>query len=131
MELVSLPRHDQIALGRFFARGALRNHLERVIPRYRRRRDTMLSALRTYMPASVTWSRPMAGFACRITLPRPIDISAAYDEAVQQGVSFTPGRLLVDPSEWDTTLRTCFGTQDEASIQEAIPILADVLKRHL
>lgn len=122
-----LPLPPQIALASYLRKGLLTEHITKVTLRYKKRRNALLSSLAIHMPRDVAWSMPMAGFGCRIRLAKPRNIEETYELAVERGVSFTPGRLLVHSEEADSTIRLCFGNQSETRISEGVRILGEIL----
>jgi DNA-binding transcriptional MocR family regulator len=76
----------QHVLAEFLERGYLRAHLNRTLPEYRARRDALDAALREYAPSSVKWTVPDRGVVMWLSLPRDLDPSAVFDEALRRGV---------------------------------------------
>jgi DNA-binding transcriptional MocR family regulator len=83
--------------------------------------------LAQYMPSSASWTRPIGGFCCWLTLPRlPADF---YEIALRHGMAFTPGEVfLIEPDEY-SHLRLCFGGLPPELIREAILILGKLLEQ--
>ncbi|WP_419661312.1 aminotransferase, class I/II [Desulfosarcina variabilis str. Montpellier] len=54
----------------FMRRDWLDGHIARLIDFYRKRRDAMIQAMTTYLPAKVTWTTPKAGFFCGPRCPQ-------------------------------------------------------------
>jgi 2-aminoadipate transaminase len=95
---------------------------------YRRRRDTLMSALSDAMPSSVTWSRPGGGFFAWVTLPDGITASALLPIAAEHGVGFLPGRFFYPAAEGDDqSLRLSFSSMPEARIRDGIARLGVAL----
>ncbi|MEI7987271.1 MAG: PLP-dependent aminotransferase family protein [Armatimonadota bacterium] len=117
----------QIALASFIRKGLLKDHIRRVIPRYKKRRNSLLSGLAIHMPKHVSWSIPKAGFGCRVSFREESDVERLYERTVERGVSFTPGKLLVHANEANKTIRVCFGNQSESRIAEGTRILGELL----
>ncbi|MBC8064905.1 MAG: PLP-dependent aminotransferase family protein [Chlorobia bacterium] len=118
----------QIALANFIERGLHKAHLERVIPRYRSRRDRMMSSLRMHMPTGVKWTQPQGGFSTWIEMPEGNYYGDLYIQALERGVAFSPGRMFTDRPDQDRFMRLSFGTQDPASIEEAVRILGSLVQ---
>lgn len=116
----------QRALAHFLHRGKLKSHLRRVIPHYRERRDELMRALQSHMPADVTWTRPAGGFCCWLTMPdQPGDL---YQAALNRGVAFTPGEtFLIAPSP-QKHIRLCYGGQPPERIHEGVARLGELLR---
>ncbi|MEI8281393.1 MAG: PLP-dependent aminotransferase family protein, partial [Armatimonadota bacterium] len=117
----------QIAMASYMRKGLFQEHIKRCVPRYRKRRDALMSAMAKHFPKGVTWSMPMAGFGCKVDLGRDIDQRTMYDRAVDAGVAFTPGAMIFGETEQFRCIRVCFGNQTESRIEEGIRILGELL----
>lgn len=49
---------NQRALADFIASGEYDRHLERILPVYRTRRDSLMAAIQTYFPPELRWTYP-------------------------------------------------------------------------
>jgi hypothetical protein len=97
---------------------------------YRRRRDAMLRALATEMPAGVAWTRPQGGMFVWLTLPEEIDAAALLRRAIaEEKVAFVPGRAFHADGGGANTLRLNFTLADEARIAEGVARLGALLRR--
>lgn len=115
------------ALAEFLAKGRYREHLRRVMPTYRARRDALLDTLEEQMPAEVQWTRPSGGFCCWLTLPEGVSFDGLYAEALSRGIAYTPGEVFrVEPAA-RTSLRLCFGDLSEQQIRSGIATLAELI----
>jgi DNA-binding transcriptional MocR family regulator len=83
----------QLALADFIERGYLRAHMNRILPAYRARRDTLEIALRKAVPAEVLWQRPSHGVVLWLRLPQALDPDAVYEEALRAGVLVSPSPM--------------------------------------
>ncbi len=127
------PLTIQRALAEFLRRGMMASHMKRVLPRYRRRRDALMRALEKSMPEGVTWTRPEGGFCCWLTLPAGGAFRDLHRAALDRGLIVAPGEVfLVDPEPREGAhLRLCFGNQTEATIREAVAILAGLVRERM
>ena len=117
----------QIAIASYMQGGFLRDHIRRSLPKYRKRRDALLSSLAKYMPRGIEWTTPQAGFGCKLSIQGDVDQEALYKRAVESGVAFTPGSTIFGEPEASQSFRVCFGNQTEARIDEGIRILGEIL----
>lgn len=115
----------QTAMATFLARGRLPQHLRRVIPRYRVRRDALVGALAKNMPREVRWTHPEGGYSTWLTFPSGPDVDTLYAHSLRRGVAFAPGTLF--DREARTSLRLSFGVQEPEAIGEAVASLAESL----
>ncbi len=125
------PELTQRALAHFLRDGGLKRHLRRVLPVYKERRDTLLTALQTFMPASVTWSQPGGGFSCWLRLPRYFAPGELYRLALQNGFAFTPGEAYLMDEPDAEHLRLCFGNQSAAGIRAGVQLLSELIKQRI
>jgi DNA-binding transcriptional MocR family regulator len=125
------PVFVQRALANFLRRGGLKQHLKRVIPIYRDRRDTLMSALQENMPPAVTWSRPAGGYSSWVTLPRYFAPGELYRQALQQGFAFTPGEAYQIDDASHEFMRLCFANQSAAGIRAGVKLLGNLIKQQI
>ncbi len=121
----------QSGLARLLARGGLRTHLQRALPRYRERRDAMHVALQSSFHRSIQWTRPKGGLAIWVTLPETIDPEGLYEEALDNGVGIAPGWMFNASPAFKRNFRLAYGIASPETIHEAIRILGRILDRRL
>jgi 2-aminoadipate transaminase len=113
------------------ANGFLDDHLARVRPIYRARRDILLTSLGEAMPAGVRWKVPSGGFFVWVELPDGLDAVAMLPAAAAQGVVYLPGAWF-SPAPTAATrraLRLNFSTLPEPRIVEGVRRLAGAIRR--
>lgn len=121
------PLLTQRALASFLRNGGLRRHLRRALPVYRERRDALLDALATYMPAAATWTQPEGGFCTWLTLPRHHALQHVYRQALARGWAFAPGEVFLAAPDAGYHLRICFGSASPDVLRRGIRCLAEVI----
>lgn len=88
---------------------------------YRRRRDAMLAALASHMPAGASWTQPDGGLFVWVTLPEGLDGARLLDRAVREArVAFVPGKAFFGESARANTIRLSFSLSSETAIEEGI-----------
>jgi DNA-binding transcriptional MocR family regulator len=117
----------QAAIYHFCRRRLLDRHMERMRLEYRRRRDTLLEALRQYCPAHVTWTHPQGGFSLLLTLPPGLDTQSLLPEAASAGVLYTPGPLFYADGGGRHQLRLSFSEIPAERIAEGVQRLSSVI----
>ena len=124
---LSVSTFTQSVAERYFAHDRWRRTLRDLTDAYRERRDAMLEALAEHFPPEARWTRPEGGFFVWVTLPRHLDTTAVLAEAVEHGVTFTPGDAFYADGRGSSSMRLafCFAKPDE--IREGIARLAEVL----
>jgi 2-aminoadipate transaminase len=121
------PPLMQRAMAAFIQHGWLSNHLRRVVPRYRERRDTLLAAMGRYFPFGVNWTEPQGGFSVWVSLPQSIQVADLYMAGIDQGVAFVPGdAFFVGPAP-RPYLRLAFSAVESDVLVEATRILGELL----
>lgn len=97
------------------------DQVKKIRKAYAHRRDCMLTALETYMPEGVTWTRPQGGMFIWVTLPQGFDSAALLAEALkEEKVAFVPGKAFFADGTGENTLRISFSCADDAMIDEGI-----------
>ncbi len=121
----------QHALAEYLRRGLYAEHLRRVIPQYRERRNAMLDALQRSMPREATWTRPRGGYCCWVTLPQEGAFGDLPRAALQQGVAYTPGEVFLTRPDDRTHLRLCFGGVKPRAIRDAVDTIGKLVRERM
>lgn len=111
----------------------MEEHLEVLRERYRRKRDAMLAALETYMPAEeeIHWTRPEGGLFLWVRLPKGIDTEEMFPRAVEHKVAYVIGRAFHVDGSGRNTMRLSYSVNTEAEIEEGIRRLCAVVREEL
>ena len=117
----------QRALAIFVQRGWMTAHQRRVVPRYRERRDALLTAMARSFPAGVRWTSPQGGFCSWITLPAGVSVTDLYLAAIECGVAFAPGDVFFAGPAPQPAMRLSFATQPPHVIAEAVEVIGRLL----
>ena len=121
---------SQRTIAAYLAAGHLPNHLTELRQAYSTRRDSMLSALRSYFPRETKWHRPSSGMFVWVELPHEVDTAEILKVAVErERVAFLPGHAFdVDGSRRAAhCMRLNFSNCRAERIEEGIARLARVL----
>jgi len=121
----------QRALALFVQHGWLAAHLKRVNPRYRERRDALLTAMARHFPSGLRWSSPRGGFCTWVALPPGASTADLYLAAMERGVAFAPGDVFFAGPPPQPYLRLSFSSLPPELIGEAVQILGQVISGHL
>jgi DNA-binding transcriptional MocR family regulator len=98
---------------------------------YMRRRDSVLHALESTMPAEVTWSHPVSGFNMWINLPDGISATEVFEEGLKEGVACAMGDLCLPHVPPPSGLRISFADNPEEVAAEGVRRLARSVARVL
>jgi DNA-binding transcriptional MocR family regulator len=117
----------QRTLALFIQHGWLASHLRRTIPRYRERRDALMTAMAHYFPSGAHWATPRGGFCVWVALPPGTSVVDLYLSAAEHGVGFAPGDVFfTDPPE-QPYMRLSFSSLPPDQIAEATQILGQLI----
>ena len=119
------PAFDQLAYADLLDRGELDQHLRRMRPIYRRRRDALLESLARHLP-DVRTSGASAGLHVLAALPDGLDEAAIVDRAAEVGIGLSgvsPRRIEPGPPG----LIFGYGAIAETAIDRAVRRLAEVV----
>ena len=118
----------QAALREFLRDGGLEEHLARVRPAYRERRDIMLAALGAHFPEGVKWTRPQGGLFLWVTLPEGMDGNDLFVAARDRNVLFSRGELFHSDGSGRGTLRLTYASVAPARIETGIAVLGGLIR---
>lgn len=119
----------QAALHRYLADGGLREHLGRLLPRYRERRDAMLASLDRHFPDEARFARPSGGLFVWVTLPPGSDGADLLVAARERGVLFSPGELFHGDGSGRESLRLTYSGESPQRIEEGVAVLGELIRQ--
>ncbi|HTU06069.1 MAG TPA: hypothetical protein VMG13_11010, partial [Trebonia sp.] len=106
----------------------LARHLRRVRPIYRARRDSLLAALRTHLPA-IQPSGEAAGLHLLLRLPRGLDPDDVAAAAATHGIQLEEAaRHWADPGTAPAALLLGYGVLRESALTRAVESIGDDLR---
>ncbi len=111
----------------FCEKGWLEPHIARLVEVYRQRRDVMLAALETTMPATVRWTRPGGGFFVWLTLPEPLQARDVLHAAHQKGITFLTGERFFAEGGGERHIRLPFSFIAPPEMENGIHKLAEII----
>jgi GntR family transcriptional regulator/MocR family aminotransferase len=117
---------DQMAFADFLTRGEFDRHRRRMRPVYRRRRDTLLDALRRYAP-DLRPAGIAAGLHLVAWLPPDLDEATVVEAAARRGVGVNGVRPYRLSDGGDGGLIFGYSDLGERAITEGIGIVGDVI----
>ncbi len=123
------PSFNQRIVFEVIRNGMLASHVPRIRALYKAQRDAMLAALSREMSGlDVQWTCPQGGMFIWLQLPPAVNAAALLPQAVKAGMAFVPGSAFYAEQPQNNTLRLSFVTADRPAIDQAIQILAHLLK---
>lgn len=122
--LIQRALEDYVTVGRYQA------HLRRSCQVYSKRRDAMLSAIESHMPAGTQVFTPRGGLFVWLRLPGKLPCDDLIAVAVEGGVSFSPGTFFfADGTGGEDCMRLNFSIQTPERIQEGMIRLRRAIER--
>ncbi|GAA0267775.1 PLP-dependent aminotransferase family protein [Cryptosporangium japonicum] len=118
---------DQAAAVAYLAVADVDAHVARLRAAYRERRDTMVAALPSVLPAGSTWTDPDGGMFVWVRLPDGFDAASLLTTALAHDVAFVPGAPFYAGEPDRATLRLSFTTNSPEAIQEGMKRLGAAL----
>ncbi|MFL6196245.1 MAG: PLP-dependent aminotransferase family protein [Thermoanaerobaculia bacterium] len=128
---LDVPSLGHRVVSAYLESGLLPAHLLTLRDEYRRRRDTMLAALRDHFPPEVVWNHPTSGMFIWAELPPGMDAADLLVTAVEtENVAFSPGFIFCagDPPG-DRCMRLNFTFLPPERIEEGIERLGRAIRR--
>jgi 2-aminoadipate transaminase len=122
---------SQAVISDFVRQGLLTKHIRRCRKEYAQRRDAMLAALERYFPNEAAWNRPEGGMSIWVRLPESLNASQILLQAIEQGVSFSPGEYFYSCTPQPNTLRLSFTMVNPSLIEDAVRRLGAIIKARL
>ncbi|MCM8783842.1 MAG: aminotransferase class I/II-fold pyridoxal phosphate-dependent enzyme [Candidatus Omnitrophica bacterium] len=133
---------SQMLVAKFISSGWLDEHVQQVIiPEYKRRAQTMIEALRQYMPEGVNFTQPEGGLFVWVTLPPEIDTTMLLNKLAREGISvngttikvaFVPGPPFnTDSAKLRNCLRLNFSNVGIEKIIQGVMALGEAVKQAL
>lgn len=119
---------DQAAAAAYLKANDLDEHIRGLCAAYRERRDAMIGALPSTVPAGARWSDPDGGMFVWVALPGGVDTSSLITAALARDVAFVPGAPFYATTPDRSTLRLSFTTNTPDEIVEGMRRLATVLR---
>jgi 2-aminoadipate transaminase len=123
---------NQALAAEYISGGFLAQHLPKIINLYRPKQEAMLAALNNYFPDNFNWSRPEGGMFIWAEGPAGFDMEKLYHKSVRKNVAFVPGKYFyASRGEGIETMRLNFTMADEETIDRAVKLISEVIKREM
>jgi 2-aminoadipate transaminase len=119
----------QRLVAEYVAAGHLARHLPQVVEIYRRKRDTMATALEEHCAPYVRWRLPSGGFFLWLETDRRVQPEALREAAAQEGVAYVSGDTFFVDRRGSQFIRLAYSFVAEQEIAEAIRRLGRALER--
>lgn len=118
----------QAIVHELFLREAFAANLDRIRGLLKARKDAMLTALATEMPAGTRWSTPEGGYFLWVDFADDIDAAALLTRATEAGVTFVRGSdFFPGAAAGASSARLAFSYESPERITEGVALLASLL----
>ncbi len=115
------PPFNQFVVEYFLRNRWIDSNIERIREIYSVKRDAMAEAMREYMPSSIDWVEPDAGFFFFTYLPRGLDAMELLYRAIEEvKVAYVPGEGFYADGSGKNTLRLSFSLPTPDTIREGV-----------
>jgi DNA-binding transcriptional MocR family regulator len=95
----------QLALADFLVGNRFRRATQTAARTYAQRTHLMREAVLRHFPEGTNCSTPVGGFLLWVEMPEPCRTMALYEKALEDGITFAPGRLFTRAASNDRSLR--------------------------
>lgn len=99
----------QWTMSDYLATGEYDRHLIQLRKILLRNRDRMLAIIAEHFPASCQVSQPQGGSVLWIKCAQEVNCYHLLDDAMQDNIAFTPGRIFDASGKYDHFMRLSFG----------------------
>lgn len=121
---------SQAVLLRFSESGRLAAHRRRMIEAGRQRLAAVLGACERFLPSGSEWTRPQGGMNLWVRLPDPLDSGELLNLALQENVSFLPGRFFAVGRPDPRAFRLSFAGLAPDRIEKGLSILGSICENY-
>lgn len=128
MHSVSSTSATHTAIGLFFEHGRYELHLRKIRKVLHTQCLRYTQAINAYFPEGTKISRPQGGYILWIELPPHIDALAIFQEALDQGISISPGHIFSTDARYDHHIRISFGRPYDHEVEKALKTLGKIVK---
>ena len=118
---------SQYIIWDYLTHNHIEEHIVKIRNLYKTQCETMLSAMATYFPKEVTFTKPQGGMFIWATLPEGQSAMALFEKAKEQHVAFVPGNPFYTDGRQAHTMRLNYTNSSNEVIREGIARLGKIL----
>jgi DNA-binding transcriptional MocR family regulator len=100
---------QQLTLADFLASGDYSRHLKSLRPVLKRNAERMTALVADHFPAETRISKPVGGSVLWLELPANIEAEDLFDDAIEAGISITPGQIFSPSKRYSNFVRLSYG----------------------
>lgn len=124
---------NMAAVSMYLERHNIDDHIQTIKAQYLRKKETMLSVVRSEFPQGISWTDPDGGLFTWMEFPEGFDTAKfMLEHAVPEAkVVWVPGATFFPTVQRDNFARFSYSTHSDEKIIKGMTALADLLKKHL
>ena len=110
---------------------SLDQHIEKITLIYKERKDVMVRCLEEYFPKAIRYSNPMGGLFVWVSLPDGKDAGELLGRALENKVSFIPGKAFYPKGDRNEELRLNFSNSAPEEIIKGMRVLGEITHKYI
>ncbi|MBC3944096.1 PLP-dependent aminotransferase family protein [Erwinia persicina] len=124
---------NMAAVSMYLERHNIDDHIQTIKAQYLRKKETMLSVVRSEFPQGISWTDPDGGLFTWMEFPEGFDTAKfMLEHAVPEAkVVWVPGATFFPTVQRDNFARFSYSTHGDEKIIKGMTALAALLKKHL
>ena len=130
-QMVSTPTLYQEVIADFMENGRYDHHLRTFRNKLYSNCLQFQRAIEDYFPDNTKISQPQGGFMLWLELDKKIDTAKLYDKAIQQKISFAPGRIFSQHNQFNNCMRLNFALEWSDKLDSDLKRLGNIVKNEL
>ena len=121
----------QVEINEYMEIYDLDQHIEKIRATYKKKKDSMLEAMKESFPKSVTWSKPEGGLFVWVTLPEGKNAKELLNVCIEHKVIFISGSAFYPDGGGENTFRMSFASMDQQVMVEGIRRIGEAMREFL
>lgn len=131
LHTISTPSLYQEVVADFMEHGRFDHHLRTIRSKLYTNKLKYQGAIEAYFPQNTKISQPQGGFMLWLELDQKIDTAELYDRALQQNISFAPGRMFSQYDQYNNCMRLNYALEWNSKLDTDLKRLGKILKTAL
>jgi DNA-binding transcriptional MocR family regulator len=123
---LATPTLSQKVVARFLESGGYDHHLRRIRREYARNIAQQVEAVTRHLPSGARVTHPTGGFVLWAQLPERVDSLQVYKQALNAGITITPGYLFSATNQYKNFIRLNAASWSE-EIEWAVKRLGEII----
>lgn len=128
LQTISTPSLYQEVIADFMEHGRYDHHLRTLRAKLYNGCMQFQRAIEDYFPQNTKISQPQGGFMLWLELDKKIDTAKLYDIAINQKISFAPGRMFSLHDQYNNYMRLNFGLEWSPQVDLDLKRLGNIVK---